>query len=92
MFIGLKASQQRHVIHNDWLLVLPTSMLMAVCEVYVIAAIARSGWSPSLVTAVGLGSGLGAMGAMWLHNRWSPAHKKQLFVMIDGRKIPVQQE
>lgn len=68
VFIFLKAFQQLNVVHKQYLLVLPTSMFMAVCEVYVIATTAKNGWG-WLVLWVGLGSGLGAMASMWIHGR-----------------------
>lgn len=91
-FIFLKALQQRNVAFDNYWWVMPTSFGMAICEVYVVANIAKMGWGIELVTAVGLGSGLGAMGAMYAHHRWVKAKPKQLFVVVDGRKVPVQQE
>jgi len=67
-FIALKAGQQLNVVHDKFLWVVPTSMLMAVCEVSVIANIARAGWG-WIVLPIGLGSGLGAVFAMYLHRR-----------------------
>lgn len=76
IFIFLKAFQQRNVafMHYGW--VVPTSLLMAVAEVYVVGAVAVNavavGLSPALVPfilAVGLGGGLGAVCSMWLHKR-----------------------
>lgn len=69
VFIFLKAFQQRNVQHNDFLLVPGTSMLMAVVEYYVIAVVAMKGYGWELVLCGGLGAGLGAMSAMWVHNR-----------------------
>lgn len=68
VFIFLKAFQQLNVVHKQYLWVLPTSMLMAVCEVYVIATTAQTGWG-WLVLWVGLGSGLGAIASMYTHGR-----------------------
>ena len=68
-FVFLKASQQRHVVHNDWFHVLPTSLAMAFCEYYVIALVVKMGYSLALVVAGGVGAGLGCMAAMWLHNK-----------------------
>lgn len=69
-FIGLKALQQRQVVHDEYLFIVPTSVLMAVCEVYVIHNIAVLGWSAPLVLAVGFGSGFGCLSAMFLHKRF----------------------
>jgi hypothetical protein len=68
IFIALKAFQQRHVIHNDWWWVPPTSMAMAFVEFYVIATVAKNGYGMCLVIAGGSGAGLGALTAMYLHN------------------------
>lgn len=70
VFIFLKAFQQRNVAfdHSKW--VLPTSLGMAFVEVFVVAAIAREGFGLMLVGVVGLGSGLGALAAMYVHKRW----------------------
>lgn len=68
VFIFLKAFQQLNVVHKQYLWILPTSMLMAVCEVYVIVATASNGWG-WIVLVIGLGSGLGALTSMWVHGR-----------------------
>lgn len=68
-FVFLKAFQQLNVVHNKYLLVVPTSVVMAICEVYVMANVAQQGFHWSLVWAVGLGSGVGCMAAMWSHKR-----------------------
>lgn len=67
-FIFLRAWQQLNVVHSKYVLVLPTSFLMAACEVYVIANVALFGWG-WLVFWVGLGGGLGSMLSMWLHSK-----------------------
>ena len=67
-FIALKAFQQLNVSHDQYWWVVPTSMLMAICEVWVIYNVAHSGWG-WIVVWIGLGSGLGAVLAMWLHKR-----------------------
>lgn len=67
IFIFLKAFQQRNVAFNHYLAVIPTSLLMAVVEVFAIAEIAAEGWSIPVVLAVGMASGLGALTAMGLH-------------------------
>jgi len=69
-FIGLKAFQQRNVVHNDRLLVLLTSNLLAVAEVYVVFTIASVGMYWPLVVTVGISGGLGCLAAMWLHDKW----------------------
>lgn len=69
-FIGLKAFQQRNVIHNNYQAVFGTSMGLAIFEVYVVAQIAKSGFDAWLVLALGVGGGAGCLAAMWLHNRF----------------------
>jgi len=69
VFVFLKAFQQRNVAFNHYLAVIPTSLLMAVVEVFTIATLAAEGWNIIIVLAVGLASGGGALTAMALHNR-----------------------
>lgn len=66
IFIFLKAFQQLNVVHRQFLLVVPTSMAMATCEVAVIALVARQGWG-WIVFFTGLGGGLGCVVAMYFH-------------------------
>lgn len=68
VFVFLKASQQLHVVHGQYLLVVPTSLAMAACEVYVVFSAATQGWG-WIVLPIGIGSGLGAVSAMWLNTR-----------------------
>lgn len=68
-FIFLKSWQQLNVVRKMYWWILPTSMLMAVCEVYVIASVAKFGWG-WLVFWVGLGGGLGSTLATWMHHRF----------------------
>jgi hypothetical protein len=75
-FIGLKALQQRQVVHDEYLLIVPTSMLMAACEVFVVHNIAVTGWTIQLVAVVGLGSGIGCLSAMILHKKYKLNGKK----------------
>lgn len=74
LFIALKAFQQRSVAFDNYGWVLPTSMLMAAAEVYVVVQMARNGWDILLVLAIGSGSGLGALGAMLFHKRFVKKH------------------
>lgn len=67
LFVLLKSFQQLNVVHGRYLWVLPASMLMAVCEVYVTVQAALNGWG-WVVLPIGIGSGLGAMAGMWLHS------------------------
>ncbi len=69
-FVALKAFQQLNVVHKQYWWIMPTSMLMAVCEVYVVAQVAVNGFG-WIVFWIGLGAGLGAMSSMWLHGKVS---------------------
>lgn len=69
-FVFLKAFQQRNVAFDNYRLILPTSLCMAASEVYVVDAIASQGWSVLLVLAIGFGSGIGCVCAMYLHRRF----------------------
>lgn len=65
-FVLLKALQQLNVVHHKVWWVMPTSMGMALTEVFVIANVAHMGWG-WIVVPVGLGGGLGCIAAMNLH-------------------------
>ncbi len=67
-FIFLKSWQQLNVVHRKYLWIVPTSMAMAMVEVYVVASIAKFGFG-WLVLWVGLGSGLGSLCATWMHSK-----------------------
>lgn len=68
-FVGLKAMQQLNVVHGNKAIIVPTSVLMACCEVFTIGAVAVSGWG-WIVLPVGVGAGLGCLAAMWGHKRF----------------------
>ena len=70
VFIFIKAFQQRNVAFDHYAWIVPTSLLMAAAEVYVIANIATKGYSLWLVLSVGLGSGLGALSSVIVHKRF----------------------
>ena len=80
LFIALKALQQRQVIHDDYLYIIPTSMAMAACEVFVVHNIAVQGWSFGLVFSIGIGSGLGCLSAMVFHKH----------VRLKGNKVKTE--
>lgn len=68
-FIFLKAFQQLNVTKGHYGWVLPTSMTMALAEVFVIFSVASEGFTPTTVLSCGLGGGLGAMLSMFIHKR-----------------------
>jgi len=74
-YIGLKAFQQKNVMHDNYIAMMPTSCAMAYCETFItgtIALIAVAGhdWIHAVVnaTAMGLGGGLGSVMATYYHN------------------------
>lgn len=69
-FIFLKAFQQRNVVHDNYGWVVVTSNAMALFEVYVVAMVAKEGFTLWLVFALGLGGGTGCLAAMLLHKRF----------------------
>lgn len=69
VFIGLKAFQQRNVVHNDRMLVVLTSNLIAFAEVYVVYTIAEHGVLLPLILTLGMSGGLGCLFAMWFHDK-----------------------
>jgi len=66
--IFLKAFQQLNVAHKKYRYVMPTSLLMTCCDVYVITTTVQNGFGWQ-VLAIGIGAGLGAMASMWVHTR-----------------------
>lgn len=70
IFVFLKSFQQLNVVKKTYSLILPTSLLMAGVEVYVITVASRNGWQWMLVFLIGLGSGLGSVSATWLHSKY----------------------
>lgn len=69
LFVFLKAFQQRNVAFDNFVAVIPVSLLMASVEVFTVTKVAAAGWSVGIVLAIGLASGSGAVAAMLLHRR-----------------------
>lgn len=70
LYVLCRAFQQRNVAFDNYGWIVPTSYLMAVIDVFIVAFIAHEGWSPGIVLANGTGGCLGAITAMWLHKKW----------------------
>mgnify|MGYP003461028496 CR=1 FL=1 len=68
-YIFLKSFQQGNVTHRQYKWILPTSMCMAILEVFMVSTLAKHGigW---LVIVVGLGGGLGSISATYLHFKY----------------------
>ena len=67
MFVFFKAFQQLNVVQHNLFLVLPTSFLMASCEVFLIVGAVHNG--ASAIFPYGLGGGLGCIASMIIHKR-----------------------
>ncbi|MDY0087111.1 MAG: hypothetical protein RBS78_00935 [Coriobacteriia bacterium] len=57
LYVGLRATQQLNVVHDRYKLVLPTSLLMAVADYYIINAVVSQ--SPWVILSFGLGGATG---------------------------------
>lgn len=69
LFVFLKAFQQRNVAFDNYIAVIPISIMMASVEVFTVTKVAAAGWSWGVVLAIGLASGTGAITAMLSH-KW----------------------
>ncbi|SKB49436.1 hypothetical protein SAMN06295937_100757 [Sphingopyxis flava] len=69
VFVFLKAFQQRNVAFDNYIAVMPISIMMASVEVFTITKVAAAGWQIGVVLSVGTASALGAISAMHLH-KW----------------------
>lgn len=69
VFIGLRAFQQINVQNHQLMLVVPTSLLMAAMEVFVITTLAKQGYGLVLVLVYGVSAGLGSLTAMHIQ-KW----------------------
>ena len=69
LFMFAKSFQQNNVTHKLYKLILPTSMFLALMEVYIISTISKYGvgW---LIVVVGAGSGLGSMLSVLIHDKY----------------------
>lgn len=68
LHIGLRALQQTNVTHERWAWVPVVSSGLAICEVYVVATIAKQGVGLA-VLCVAVGATLGTWSAMHLNRR-----------------------
>lgn len=66
--IGLRSWQQLNVFHRKYWWIVPTSMLMAVCEAVLLINVVHSGFG-WIVLAIGLGGGLGSVTSTYIHSK-----------------------
>jgi hypothetical protein len=69
-YVFVRAFQQRNVAFAHYWWVVPTSLVMAVFDVFIITFVAHQGWSVAIVLANGGGGALGCLSAIYLHKRW----------------------
>ena len=70
VYVFCRAMQQRNVAFGNYGLIVPFSFGMAAIDVFVMSSVALLGFKWSIVAAMGLGGGLGAIIAMYVHERW----------------------
>ena len=68
IYVGLKATQQQNVIFGEYIWIIPTSYLLALCEVTLILLIVKSDWWVWI--PIGTGAWMGAQVGMYCHKRW----------------------
>ena len=68
-YIFCKAFQQLNVVGKKYGWVVPTSMVMALCEVTIVASVVKT--SVWIFIPIGLCGGAGCIVAMWLDTRRS---------------------
>lgn len=75
LYIALKATQQLQVVNFLYSRIIPTSLGMAACEVFIMVNVVRTaesfGGLALLALCIGVGSGLGCLAAMKFHQRRS---------------------
>lgn len=73
-YVALRSWQQLNVVRRQYLMIVPTSLMMAAADAFIITSIATAGWG-WIVLAFGLGGGTGSICATFLHYRWFKADK-----------------
>lgn len=69
-YVMLRAFQQRNVAFDNFWWIVPTSYGMAAIDIFIVASVAKQGWSLPLVFWVGTAGASGAMSAMLFHKRF----------------------
>lgn len=69
LFTFAKSFQQNNVTHKVYKLIVPTSLFLALMEVYTISVLSKHGvgW---LVLIIGLGSGIGSSLSVFVHDKF----------------------
>jgi len=66
-YVSFRSMQVINITNNQWWMILPTSLCIALCEVYVIHMIATSDLDKVwLVLSTGTGGAIGCFVAMWV--------------------------
>ena len=70
IYVFLRAFQQKNVMHNQYLWMIPVSYGMGMCDVYIIHSVASSENPLYLVAlAMGTGGAVGAIAATFFHSK-----------------------
>ena len=73
LYIALKSTQQLNVVHGQYRRIMPVSMSMAACEVFIMVNVVRTSDSgvglALLAVCIGVGGGLGCMAGMRMHKK-----------------------
>jgi hypothetical protein len=73
IYIWAKATQQLQVVNFRYLRIMPVSLVMAFCEVFIMVNVIRTsdsfGGLVALAIAIGIGAGLGCLTAMFLYKK-----------------------
>ena len=70
-YVTFRCLQQLNTVLNRYLWIIPTSVCIALCEVYVIQMIATSDLSKTLlVVSTGFGGSVGCYAAMYISNKF----------------------
>lgn len=73
LYIFVKAFQQLNVMKTEYAWMVPTSLVMAACEVFIIgtAATTQQWW---IFIPIGLGGGIGCMASVYMHSKMRKNH------------------
>lgn len=70
IYVMLRAFQQRNVAFDHYRWVIPTSYAMAATDMFLIASIAKAGWSVDFFLTYGTAGACGSICAMLFHKRY----------------------